>query len=303
VTAGVTASIVIAAYNAAHTLGAQLDALAPQIAAGVEVLVCDNGSTDATGDVVGARARTGLPVRIVDASARPGPAAARNIGAGEARGKLLLFCDADDVVDTGWVAAMTRALAAADLVAGRLDGRSLNTGNRVSVDWEVSAEIRMPFWTRYPAGASSNLGVRAAVFRAVGGFDERLRTGEDVDLCWRVQLAGFAFARAADALVFSRQRDGRRAVFRQAYSYGAGSRALRRKYSAFIAHDARHPAASAPATPGDAATPAAAPRPLAVRARRALTRSGQANLAWRAGEALGIRFGRIDPAVTPLPRP
>lgn len=300
------ASVVLAAYNAERTLADQLDALAPQLAGGVEVLVCDNGSDDDTRRIAERYAAKGMPLRVVDASARRGPAAARNIGAAHARGALLLFCDADDVVADGWLETMIGTLATADLVAGRLDGRALNTANRASVSWEVSADIRMPFWTRLGAGASSNLGVRKAAFDAVAGFDERLRTGEDVDLCWRVQLAGFTFARSRRAVVLSRQRDGRRAVFRQAYAYGAGNRALRIKYRLHIEADRGRP----PQGRGRETPPGRHPEgPPAVRgpgirlARvlRPFTRTGQANLAWRIGEALGRRFGHVDPRIAPLP--
>lgn len=298
----VRVSIVIAAYDAEATLGAQLDALRPQLGDDTEVLVCDNGSTDGTRRLVETYAAGAMRVRLVDASARRGPAAARNIGASAASGTLLLFCDADDVVTPGWAAGLRTALQSADLVAGRLDGRSLNRGNRASVSWEVSAEIRMPFWTRFGAGASSNLGIRRAVFESVGGFDERLRTGEDVDLCWRVQLAGFTFARSPGAVVLSRQRNGRRAVFRQAYAYGAGSRALQIKYRRHIDADrgrsfaTAHDEAGSPA--GRDPLPSRLPRVL-----RPLTRSGQANVAWRLGEALGKRYGAIDPGVSALPLP
>lgn len=297
-------SVVIPAYNAESTIAAQLDALAAQQTdVPFEVLVCDNGSTDATRSVALSYAASIPRLRVVDASARRGPAAARNIGVSQAAAERVLFCDADDIVEAGWVKAMSDALGVADLVAGALDGRSLNTGNRASVSWEVSADIRMPFWTRFGAGASSNLAVRRSVFLEVDGFDERLQTGEDVDFCWRVQLAGHSFARCPSAVVRSRQRDGRRAVFRQAYSYGAGTRALRLKYARYVdADDGPAPAPDrivGPASPIPAA-PAEERRSALRRIARLFTATGQANAAWRLGEWLGSRWGRVDAAITPL---
>lgn len=308
-------SVVIATYNAERTLGHQLDALLSEDLDGeLEILVCDNGSRDGSAAVAQAREGQRHAVRVVDASERPGPSAARNIGAQAARGALILFCDADDVIEPGWIAAMQHALESADLVAGTLEGRLLNADNRASVSWEVSADITMPYWPRFGAGASSNLGVRAEVFEAVGGFDEALRTGEDIDLCWRAQLAGFGFARSARAVVHSRQRDGRCAVWRQAFAYGTGSRALKRKYARHIQADRSRPAPTpAPAAPVDAepeaaarvdstlsGAPSRASRSIFARAARLLTPTGQANLAWRMGETLGARFGRVDARVVPL---
>lgn len=310
------ASVIIAAYNAEDTLGAQLEALSRErLDQPFEVLVCDNGSTDGTAALVQQLAASVLPeLRLIDASARRGPGAARNIGAEHAVGEVLLFCDADDLIAPGWLQALSSAAAEADLVAGALEGRALNSSHRAAVAWEVSSEITMPWWPRYPAGASSNLAVRAEVFRAIGGFDESLRTGEDIDLCWRVQIAGYSFARSASAVVHSRQRDGRRAVFDQAFSYGAGHRALRFKYQHLIAADAQEsqpgPSASdqplhgAPATDSAGSETSEVHRPLGSRLRRAaFTPSGQATVAWRLGEWLGGRFGRIDPGVKQVDGP
>lgn len=310
------ASVVIPAYNAQDTLPQQLDALIQELpefseleGPGIEILVCDNGSEDATSELVRQLAYSVPQLRLIDAAARRGPAAARNIGAESAHGQVLLFCDADDLIAPGWVPALLNAVDEADLAAGVLEGRTLNRGHRASVTWEVSSEITLPFWPRYPAGATSNLAVRAEVFRAVSGFDESLRTGEDIDFCWRVQLAGFRFTRAPDALVHSRQREGRRAVFRQAYSYAAGQRALKVKYRNFIAADssAAMPPTSRSARSAGAAQSSPGPEPsrsFGSRLRSAVvTPHGQANLAWRLGEQLGSRLGRVPPEIRPLEPP
>lgn len=298
----VDVSIIIPAYNASATLRGQLEAIRQQSdSADLEVLLCDNGSSDDTSAIASTYADAGMRLRVIDASARRGPSAARNIGAAHARGRLLLFCDSDDIVDPGWVVAMVHALGVADLAAGALDAASLNTHNHASVTWAVSAEIRMRFWPRFGAGASSNLGIRAHVFTAVGGFDERLQTGEDVDLCWRVQLAGFSFARTNDAVVRSRQRDGRRAVFRQAYSYGAGSKALRRKYRNHIyAFDGSRVDEIILGTPRPSPIGVSHPS-LPRRLAGVFTARGQANLAWRIGEGIGVRYGAVHPGIDSIP--
>jgi len=92
-------SVVIPALNVADTIGDQLDALAHQTYAGAwEVVVSDNGSTDATRERVEVW-RDRLPhLRIVDSSRRRGVSPARNVGVEAARGDLVLICDGDDVV-------------------------------------------------------------------------------------------------------------------------------------------------------------------------------------------------------------
>src|SRR6476469_9739853 len=98
-------TVVIAARDAQATLGEQLDALSAQEWDGAwEVLVVDNGSSDATCPMVEAAAATWPALRLLVATDGVGPAFARNTGARAAAGRGLVFCDADDVVAPGWVA-------------------------------------------------------------------------------------------------------------------------------------------------------------------------------------------------------
>ena len=120
-------SVVIPCYNAAATIGEQLEALARQEWDGDwEVVVSDNGSTDGSQDVVhGFKDR--LPeLRLVDSSATRGASYARNVGIEQARGDWILTCDDDDVAADNYVAAMAEALGIHDFVACRHDPRPLN---------------------------------------------------------------------------------------------------------------------------------------------------------------------------------
>jgi glycosyltransferase involved in cell wall biosynthesis len=290
------ASVVIAAYDAEATLDEQLAALSRQEAPfSWELLVCDNGSNDGTRALAeGWRDR--MPwLRVIDASERRGPSAARNIGADSARGARLAFCDADDVVADGWLAHLIRALDHAEVVVGAGESALLNDPRRASVSWDAGALITKPYWSRHPAGASSNMAVDAALFRDLGGFDETLRTGEDVDLCWRIQLGGGRLAVADDAIVHLRKRVGLRAVYRQAVSYAEGDRLLREKFRREIAADA-DAGAPEPSPPATAAAGTAEPahppqRSVVGRVLRLLGPSGRADAAWRLGQWRGRRRG------------
>ena len=98
--------------------------------------------------------------------------------------------------------ACVEGLRHADIVAGAFDFWSLN-GTRRSPD--APAAIRQLGFL--PAGLGANLAVRKSVFDGVGGFNEDLLLGEDIDLCWRLQLQGFHFAFAPEAVVAKRERD------------------------------------------------------------------------------------------------
>lgn len=287
-------TVVIPAFNAAGTLAEQLEALSQQTFEGSwEVLVCDNGSTDDTSAVVAAFATRVPGLRRVDASQRRGPSHARNRGAHEAQGSLLLFCDADDIATPTWVAEMAAGLSRADAVAGSGEYARLNT------HYADHGEIVPPLWglpalPGMPAASSQNLGVRAQVFADIDGFDEALSVGEDADLCWRLQLAGHELAAQPDAIMHVRDRQTLRAIWRQAYQWGAAEKQLTHRYAAV--REAQ-PAAAAPAPP----TQDTAGAPDAGRAVRALARVRRPQdltyVTRRFGRRAGVRWGRLDPSI------
>jgi glycosyltransferase involved in cell wall biosynthesis len=229
-------SVVIPALNAEDTLAQQLAALAGQRRPASwseddwEVIVADNGSTDGTVDLAVSWADR-LPVRAVDASARPGAAAARNIGAQAARGSTLAFVDADDVALDGWL------LAVADLDTTRRDDAVFATGpisrfvDGSRPDPDGPGALRPPIHLGFlPYAYGANLVISGALFRRHAGFDEGRRTGEDVDLSWRLQLSGIALESVPALRMAVRERSEGWAVFRQTVRYGRGDVALARDY-------------------------------------------------------------------------
>jgi GT2 family glycosyltransferase len=230
--AGVELTVVIAAFDAEATLGAQLDALAAQRAPFAwELVVADNGSTDGTAALARSYGDR-LPVRVVDASATRGAGAARNVGVSVARAPLVAFCDADDVVGDGWLAAMRAALRTHAFVAGRFEGARLN-GPRVLRSRTIPQTTGLQESTLLPglhAAGAGNMGIRADVFRAVGGFDPGCLFLEDTDLCWRVQLAGVPLTWAPEAVLHVRLRGTLRSTLQQGYHYGSGEHWLALRY-------------------------------------------------------------------------
>lgn len=221
--------------NVSATIAEQLAALAAQTYTGWwELVVADNGSVDDTLDVLRGWSDRVPRVRVVDASARRGITYARNAGAAAAGGELLLFCDGDDVVAGDWIEAMCEAAVKADLVGGHVDLERLNPPAVRA--WRSpltpgALPYPMRLWAHVIGG---NFAVWRDVYRDVGGCDEAfLVAGDDVDLSWRIQLAGGTIAFAPEAVVHYRLRTDLWSTHRQLTAYGMAAALLYRKFRAF----------------------------------------------------------------------
>lgn len=226
-------SVVVPAHNAGAVLGNQLAALADQQGAPpFEVIVVLNRCSDDTCSVT-ELFQDRLKLRVVPAEERASAAYARNVGARHATGEVVLFCDADDRVGPVWVAR---------LAATVLDEGADYAGGAVVVD-----RTRLPVWAydafysglddlyrkapvdgvERPVGGS--LAVRAAALRAVGGFDEQLRTTEDSDLTVRLLRSGYRLGIAPDALLTVRPRATLRSLLHQQRTWALGTAQLQGK--------------------------------------------------------------------------
>ena len=226
-------SVVIPCRDASTCIGGQLTALARQEWTGDwEVIVADNGSSDSTAEVVGTFDQRLPRLRFVPASERRGAAHARNVGAGRARGRSIIFCDADDEVAEGWLAAMAAALRDSAFVASRFDLKKLNpetiAASRGDPQHAGLQVLDYPPYLSHSGG--SGLGIRRALFAEVGGFDESLRFVQDTDFCIRVQLAGTPLSFAPDALVHVRLPVSNRRQFRQAYRWAKSNSRIYKRY-------------------------------------------------------------------------
>jgi glycosyltransferase involved in cell wall biosynthesis len=226
-------SVVIPCMNGADVIGEQLTALSRQEwDRPWEVIVADNGSTDGTAAVV-EKHRGNLPhLRWVDASGRRGAAYARNAGVAAARGRAIAFCDADDQVGSGWLAAMGNALDRHGFVAARIDLAKLNPPQLVHgiKNPQESGLQRIDYPPYLPHAGGSTLGVSRAAHEAVGGFDEAVQYVEDADYCFRLQLNGVKLEFVPEALVHYRFKDRNSALFNQARRWGERNVMLYKRY-------------------------------------------------------------------------
>lgn len=266
----------VPARNAGDLLGGQLAALYAQTYRGDwEVIVADNGSSDDTAAVARTWAKRLPALRVVPASGARGPGAARNVGVRSAAGDLFAFCDADDRVAPGWLTACARALADADVVAGAIDITTL--ADPPQALRYFSAEM----FGFLPAGLGANLGVRRDAFLDLGGFDEAMRVGEDIDFCWRSQLRGLRYSEAFDALVVKRVPNRTFDILRKNFLYGRSDAVLYSRYRSR-------------GMPRHLARAVKDPAWLLSHPHFLLHRQGQREWAWRAATYAGRLVGSLE---------
>lgn len=228
-----TVTVVVPTRDRPDQLARCLAALDAQTATSFEIVVVDDASVDgaAVAAVAGGTART-----VLVRGAGAGPAAARNLGADRARGRVLCFTDDDCRPSPGWVAALAARIdGGAVAVAGptrngRPDDPFAAASQTIT---NHLADASRDGSSGPPFAPTSNLAVRADVFGQVR-FDETfpLAAGEDREWCERLAAADHELAFEPAAWVAHHQDLSWRRFWRQQVRYGRGAHRLRRRDAA-----------------------------------------------------------------------
>lgn len=200
-------SIIIPVFNQGRELERCLSALERQTypARRLEVIVVDNGSDEPIGRVT---ERFSFVRAIQEPT--PGSYAARNRGIEASRGEILAFTDADCVPADDWVEHGVRAvqgLPGAGMVAGRIELTFPDPHRRTAVElFETVLAFPQEKFLTWGFGATANLVTTRATIDQVGPFDQRLKSGGDMEWGQRVRARGLAQAYGADVHVFHQAR-------------------------------------------------------------------------------------------------
>ena len=222
------ASVVVCAYQAERTIGECVRSLMELNYPDYEVLVVDDGSTDATAELAGR-----FPVRVVSGG-RLGLSGARNLGLEHAGGEIVAYIDADARADPDWLTYLVVALdppytagvggpnlpPPEDPLVARCLARAPGGPAHVLLDNERAEHVpgcNMAFWRERLV--------------EIGGFDPIYRAaGDDVDVCWKLQDLGYNLRFHPAALVWHHSRRRIRDFWRQQVGYGKAEALVARNH-------------------------------------------------------------------------
>jgi mycofactocin system glycosyltransferase len=194
----------------------------------IEVIVVDDASRDHT--VAEVRR---FDVRLIVQPNNMGQSAARNVGVAAARGGIIAFLDSDCIAEKGWLR---------ELVPYFQDPRVALVGGYVGAYYEkkrmdryeqVCSALNMGTDAVLGRGEGSvfyvptcNMLVRKEIYEQVGGLDETLQVGEDVDLCWRMMKAKHHLFYIPRGRVLHKHRNRMLPGFLRRFDYGTSEAVL-----------------------------------------------------------------------------
>ena len=212
-------SVVVCAYNAERTIDQCLASLAALNYPDYEVIVVNDGSRDRTREIA-----EGYDYCRIINQVNKGLSAARNVGAEAATGEIVAYTDSDCVADADWLTYLVAKMEASELAAcggpnfpppednlvPAAVAVSPGGPTHVLISDEVAEHI-----------AGCNMAFRREVLLQLGGFDPIYRAaGDDVDICWRFQDAGYTIGFSPAAVVWHFRRNTVAAYCAQQRGYG-----------------------------------------------------------------------------------
>ncbi len=223
-------SVIICTYNGAKVIADALEALRSVDYPDFEVIVVDDGSSDATAAIV-----EGYGYRVIRTPNR-GLGRARNTGLEAATGELVAYIDDDAYPDPHWLRYLAASFVGTDHAAvggpniappgdGPIADCVANApGNPTHVLLSDRIAEHIP---------GCNMAFRKKCLQAIGGFDPQFRVaGDDVDVCWRLQEQGWTLGYNPAAMVWHHRRNSVRAFWKQQVGYGRAEALLERKWPA-----------------------------------------------------------------------
>jgi O-antigen biosynthesis protein len=226
-------SVVVCAYNADSTMEGCLASFSKVTYPHFEVIVVDDGSTDATGEISDRHAASAPYIHVIH-QPNLGLSAARNVGMNAAQGSIVAYTDSDCYVDPHWLHYMAWAFTDERFIAVGGPNLAPVEDNRTAACVAVSpgAPTHVLLTDEIAEHVPGcNMAYRKEYLAGIGGFDATYRAaGDDVDVCWRLQDQGHIIGFSAAMTVWHHRRNTVSAYLKQQKGYGRAEALLLPKH-------------------------------------------------------------------------
>jgi GT2 family glycosyltransferase len=221
-------SVVVCSYNGELTLPDCFEGLLKLEYPNYEVIVVDDGSTDATATI--AREYGFRPVTTNNL----GLSNARNVGMEAASGEIVAYLDDDARPDPHWLTFLAGTFLSTEHAG--VGGPNITPSGDGPIAECVAKAPGNPAHVLLSDREAEhipgcNMAFRKARLQAIGGFDPQFRVaGDDVDVCWRLQQRGWTLGFSPAAVVWHHRRNSIRAYWKQQRGYGNAEAMLEQKW-------------------------------------------------------------------------
>jgi GT2 family glycosyltransferase len=212
-------SVIVCAYNAERTMDRCLASLEKLNYPNYEVIVVNDGSTDATREIC---ERYDF-IRLINQE-NQGLSAARNVGLKASTGEIIAYTDSDCMADRDWLTYLAARFQSSPF--GAIGGPNLPPPDDSLVPSCVAVSPGAPTHVLLDDEVAEhipgcNMAFRRDALEAIAGFDPVFRTaGDDVDVCWRLQNKGYKIGFDPAAVVWHFRRNTVRDYLKQQRGYG-----------------------------------------------------------------------------------
>ncbi len=214
------ASIVIANYNGEKHLERCLKSVLKQNYKNFDLIIVDDGSTDNSQKIIRKYLQSDKRIKLISNKSNLGAAASRNNAIKISNSEILVFLDNDTAVEKNWLKELIIVLtsnsnigATQSLILDMEKGDLIQmAGGKLiaqtawlipRLQWKSYRRFKNSLKNTQIIAISASLAVKSSVFKHIGFFDEKEAvTTEDIDLSWRVWIAGYKILLAPKSIVY-----------------------------------------------------------------------------------------------------
>ena len=221
-------TVAVCSYNGSRTIRETLEGLERIEYPNFEVIVVNDGSTDATAAIAAE-----YNCRVITTENR-GLSSARNVALRAAGGDIIAYLDDDAIPDPHWLHYLVETFR--NVAYAAVGGPNIAPPNPTTIADCVDNAPGNPVHVLITDEIAEhlpgcNIAIRKSALEAVDGFDPTFRVaGDDVDLCWRLQQRGWKLGFSPGAMVLHHRRHTIRGYWKQQKGYGSAEALLENRW-------------------------------------------------------------------------